>query len=121
MREVAMELAGLLQLFQSWGPSAISSALVFVVLYLIKKVDTNSKKIETNAMEAASRAEVLRDDINKTLNSFGERLSIVEKDYVKNDFFFRELSGWKSEINRLSDQISSQFMAFTQSIIQLFK
>jgi hypothetical protein len=84
-----------------------------VVLYLLKKVDAESKKED-------QRAAKLRDDINTTLNSFGERLSAVEKDYVKNDFFFRELSGWKSEINRLSDQITSQFMAFTQNIIQLF-
>jgi hypothetical protein len=108
-----MEWAALFKIFQSWGPSAISSVLVIVVLFLIKKVDADSKKDEL-------RAEKLREDINKKLNGFGERLSAVEKDYVKNDFFFRELSGWKSEINRLSDQITNQFMVFTQNIIQLF-
>jgi hypothetical protein len=39
--------------------------------------------------------------------------------HPRNDFFLRELSGWKGEINRLSDQIASQFMASTQNIIQL--
>ena len=109
-----MEWAGLFKLIQSWGPSAISSVLVFVTLYLIKKTDLHSKEDENRAKE-------LRDYINKTLNNFGERLSAVEKDFVRNDFFFRELSGWKSEINRLSDQLTNQFMVFTQNIIQLFK
>jgi len=108
-----MEWAAFFKLIQSWGPSAISSALVFVVVYLIRKIDADSKKDESRAAE-------LREYINKALNNFGERLSAVEKEYVKNDFFFRELSGWKSEINRLSDQITNLFMAFTQNILQFF-
>ena len=109
-----MEWAGFFHLIQSWGPSAISSALVFVVIYLIKKVDTNSK-------EDAKRSQELRDYINNSLNRFGERLSIVEKDYVKNEFFYQNLSGWRSEINRLSDQINTQFSNIFQSIVQLLK
>jgi len=96
-----------------WSPTAITTLLVFAVAFLIKKSDSNAKKEE-------ERAAKLREEINKTLNSFGERLTKVEHDYVKNEFFLRELSGWKSEINRLSDQITNQFMVFSQNIIQLF-
>jgi hypothetical protein len=108
-----MEWSAFFHLIQSWGPTAISSVLIYVVIFLIKKIDTHSAKNDKSAAE-------LREYINESLNTFRDRLSIVEKDYVKNDFFFRELSGWKSEINRLSDQISNQFMAFTQNIMQLF-
>ena len=108
-----MEWSAFFHVIQSWGPTAISSVLIYVVIFLIKKIDAHSEKNDKSAAE-------LREYINKSLNAFGDRLSIVEKDYVKNDFFFRELSGWKSEINRLSDQISNQFMAFTQNIMQLF-
>ena len=108
-----MEWAALFKLVQSWGPTAISGLLVTVTLYLIRKIDGDSKKDER-------RAEDLRKYINEALNNFGTRLSTIEKDYVKNDFFFRELSGWKSEINRLSDQIANQFTVFTQNLIQLF-
>jgi len=108
-----MEWSAFFHVIQSWGPTAISSVLIYVVIFLIKKIDTHSEKNDKSAAE-------LREYINKSLNAFGDRLSLVEKDYVKNDFFFRELSGWKSEINRLSDQISNQFMAFTQNIMQLF-
>jgi len=108
-----VEWSAFFHVIQSWGPTAISSVLIYVVIFLIKKIDAHSEKNDKSAAE-------LREYINKSLNAFGDRLSIVEKDYVKNDFFFRELSGWKSEINRLSDQISNQFMAFTQNIMQLF-
>ena len=108
-----MEWAALFKIVQSWGSTAISSVLIYVVIFLIRKIDAHYEKNEKSASD-------MREYINKSLNNFGERLSTVEKDYVKNDFFFRELSGWKSEINRLSDQITSQFMVFTQNILQLF-
>ena len=107
-----MQWEALFKLFQSWGPTAISSLLVFVVLYLIKKIDGIAKKDE-------QRSEELRHYINETLNSFGARLSIVEKEYTKNENFYRELSGWKTEIHRLSDQITANFMSFTQHIIEV--
>ena len=107
-----MEWGALFKVFQSWGPSAISSALVIVVIYLIRKIDADSKKDEQRAGE-------LHKYINDALNNFGARLTAIEKDYVRNDFFFRELSGWKSEINRLSDQITNQFVVLIQNIIQM--
>jgi len=95
-----------------WSPSAVAVALAIAVMFLIKKVDANAKKEE-------ERAAALRAEINKTLNNFGERLTKVEHDFVKKEDFYRDLSGWKGEINRLSDLIIQQFMAFSQNIIQL--
>jgi len=102
--------AGFIALLMSWCPTAVSGVLIFLVSYLIKKSKDDSVK-------NAERAESLRAEINATLNNFGERLTKVEHDYVKNEFFLRELSGWKTEINRLSDLINTNFMTFTQHII----
>jgi hypothetical protein len=107
-----MEWAGLFNLFQSWGPSAISSVLVFVVIFLIRKVDKNSIKDEL-------RANNLRDEITKTLNDFGTRLSRVEMDYVTKEEYWRDLSGWRSEINRVSDKIDIKFDSLVQNIISV--
>lgn len=126
-----MEWAALFSLIQSWGPTAISSVLIIVVLYLIKKIDANSEKdlklidelrreIKENSEKDSARMIEIRDYINVTLNSFGSRLSAVEKEYTKSDMFHRELSGWKAEINRLSDQVFSNFTELTKQIIGLF-
>ena len=127
--------SAIFKIVQSWGPTAISSILIVVTLYLIKKIDTNSKKDEMRSSElhqyinkelgnfSAKLSTVEKEllgYINETFSSYSTKLSIVEKDYVKNDFFFRELSGWRSEINRMSDQINSQFTILIQNIIQLF-
>lgn len=104
----------------SWSPTAISAVLVFVVLFLIRQVDKNSRKDEARSESLRKEIAKVHDDVNNTLNRFGERLSVVEKDYVKNDLFFRELSGWRSEINRLSDQITTHFMSFSQSVFKFW-
>jgi len=107
-----MEWTALFSVIQSWGPTAISSTLVIVVVYLIKKIDANSERDARHAQE-------LRDYINNALNNFGTRLSTIERDYTKNDFFYRELSGWKTEINRLSDQMTANFTVLIQHIIEV--
>ena len=109
-----MEWAALFKIIQSWGPSAISSALVIVVVYLIKKIDCNSEK-------EAKRSKELRDYIDKTLNGFGSRISVIEHEYLKRETFYRELGGWKDDINRLSGQIANLFSEFNRSIIELWK
>jgi hypothetical protein len=118
-----MDFAALFRIVQSWGPSALSSCLLIFVVYLIKKVDENGKDDARRGKDFQDQLEArvgeLRSDVNKTLDDHGKRLLYVEKEYTRNEVFFRELSGWRGEINRLSDQISTQFMAFTQNIIQV--
>ena len=107
-----MDWAALLIHIQSWGPPAISGLLIVAVLSLIRKLEQNSTKAEKDTRE-------LRNDINSTLNNFGARLSTIEKDYTKNETFFRELSGWRTEINRLSDNVTSNFVTLTQHVIEI--
>ena len=105
-------LKAIFLIVKDWGAVPLCGVLIYVVLHLVKKIDDNTKKAE-------ERDSKFRTDIHQTLNKFGERLSIVEKDYVKNDIFHQNLSGWRSEINRLSDKIDNQFASIFQSIVQL--
>jgi hypothetical protein len=118
-----VDFAALFRIVQSWGPSAISSCLVVVVLYLIRRVDENGKedarRTKTFQDQLETKVGELRADMGKILDDYGKRLLYVEKEYTRNEVFFQNLSGWRAEIGRLSDQISSQFMAFTQSVIQI--
>jgi hypothetical protein len=120
-----MEWAALFKVFQSWGPSAISSVLVIVVLYLIKQVykngEDNKKRAQgfQDCFEAKIRE--LRGDVYKAIGDHGKRLSYIEMEYVKREAFYRELGGWRDDINRLSGQVSTQFMEFTKNVIELWK
>jgi hypothetical protein len=118
-----VDFAALFHIVQSWGPSAISSVLVVVVLYLIKQVNRNSEEDARRAKGFQDQLEAkvgeLRADVNRVLDDHAKQLSYIKTEYTRSDVFYRELSGWRSEINRLSDQIGSQFIAFTQSIMQV--
>ena len=101
-----------LQQLLTWSPAAVTSVLAVAIFLLIKRIDKDSKVNE-------ERAAALRAEINTTLNSFGERLSRVERDYVKSESFHKELSGWRTETNRLSDIIHKETSKINQSLIQL--
>jgi len=120
-----MDWAALFKIFQSWGPSAISSVLVVVVIYLIKRVKENGEADNKRAQNLQAcldeKVKELRTDVNKTIEDHGRRLSYIELEYVRRETFYRELGGWKGDINRLSDLITTQFMNFTKSIIELWK
>ncbi|MDR0302365.1 MAG: hypothetical protein LBI04_08670 [Treponema sp.] len=116
-----MDWAALFKIVQSWGPSAISSVLVVVVLFLIKQVHKNSADNEQRAKDSNilidSKLKELRNDTFKMLDDHGRRLSYIELEYVRRESFYRELGGWKDDINRVSGQISD----FNKSVIELWR
>jgi len=105
----------------SWCPTAISAVLLFVVLYLIKKINGNEKAHAEHAKNLQNIIEAklasLKTDTAKILDEHARRISNLELEYVRRDTFYRELGGWKDDINRLS----GQFMEFTKNIIELWK
>ena len=106
-------------ILQKWGPTAVSILLIFVVSFLIKRISKDADKEEASMAGIRNDIIKMRDDVNKTLNGFGERLARVEHEYVKSETFLKELSGWRTEINRLYDLFNNHFSSFTQSIIQI--
>jgi hypothetical protein len=120
-----MDWAALFKIFQSWGPSAISSALVVVVIHLIRLVNKNSEKEDGRAAafqkQLDAKVEKVREDIGKTLGDHGRRIAYIETEYVRRDTFYRELSGWKEDINRLSDKIDALGADFAARVIEVWK
>jgi hypothetical protein len=118
-----MDFAALFHIVQSWGPSAISSCLVVVVLYLIKRVDENGKEDAKRARAFQEQLEAkvseLYDTIHKGLEAHSKRLSYIEMEYTKNSVFFEQLSGWRTEINRLADKSDSHHSQTVQYILDL--
>jgi hypothetical protein len=120
-----MEWATLFKIFQSWGPPAISSALAVIVLYLIKQFNENakadverSKKLDESL---GAKMNGMRASFEGALEKQEKRISGLELETVKRETFYRDLSGWKDDINRLSSQITTQFMEFNKSVIDLWK
>jgi hypothetical protein len=118
-----MDFPALFHIFQSWGPSAISSVLVIVVLYLLKKVDENSKDDAKRAKAFQDQLEAkvgeLYNTIHKELEAHSKRISYIEMEYTKNAVFYEQLSGWRAEINRLADKTDDHHEQIIQYILNL--
>jgi hypothetical protein len=118
-----VDFAALFHIIQSWGPSAISSCLVVVVLYLIKRVDKNGEEDARRAKGFQNQLEAkvgeLRADMNRMLDDYGKRLSYIEMEYTKNSVFYEQLSGWRTEVNRLADKSDGHHAQIVQYILDL--
>jgi hypothetical protein len=120
-----VDFAALFHIIQSWGPSAVSSCLVVVVLYLIKQVTKNGeedkKRDQVFQDRLGSEVKKLRDDVYKVLEEHGRKLSYIEMEYIKRETFHRDMAGWKDDINRLSDRGSAQHTELMKYIAELWR
>ena len=91
-----------------------------LIMVLLKKIDENGKRDEARAKEMQS---FLSEEIKSLENRFDERfvfhakrmdeisdrVACVERDYLPREEHYKEFSGWRAEINRLSDLIINLF------------
>jgi uncharacterized protein YoxC len=116
-----MDWLALFKIFQAYGPTAISSVLVVVVLSLIKQVHKNGEDDKERAKNYQalldSSLKELRGDTFKVLEEHGRKISYIELEYVRRESFYRELGGWKDDINRLFSHVSD----FNKSVTDLWK
>jgi len=120
-----MDLEALFGIVRSWGPSAVTSLLVFFVIHLSKKLDKNGEEDKLRGDNLRGyldgKLKELREDTMKALDEHGRRISCIELEYVRRMDFYKDLGGWRDDINRLSDKISSQSAELSKSINELWK
>jgi hypothetical protein len=103
-----------------YGTTPALLVLGALIGVLLRKLDENGKKDE-------ERAERLRAAMTTEINSMAKRfeerfaasdkkfddlalrVSCVERDYLPREEHYKEFSGWRAEINRLSDLIINLF------------
>ncbi len=104
-----------------YGTTPVLIVLAFLVGFLIKKQNENAK---ADAARSAEFRKSIEEQARQNEERFAEherQFASIRAEYTKNADFRRELSGWRTEINRLSDLITSQFMNFTKNIIEIWK
>jgi len=120
-----MDFIALYGLIQSWGPSAISTALFVVVMYLIRQVNKSSEtttvRFKSFQEQIDSRLKDLREGTTSILDDHNRRISFIETEYVRRETLYRELGGWKDDIKELSRETSAQLMEIRKSIRDLWR
>jgi hypothetical protein len=99
--------------------------LVFFVIHLSKKLEKNDeddkKRTENFQGYLEDKLKGLREDTTKVLDEHGRRISCIELEYVRRMDFYKDLGGWRDDINRLYDKISSVSTDLSKSINELWK
>ena len=132
MDAMAIFLTGL----KAWTPTAVSVLLIPIILWLINQLQKNEKDgfsrdaalkkelSEQTATAIKAMAEQFDKNRTETDRRFDEqarRIGILEQDAVRKEEFYQATSGWRTEINRLSDQITVQMASTMDKIIALWR
>jgi hypothetical protein len=130
-----MDVLQLLQNVNNFGAAPLSLIMIFLVGYLIKQIKKNGD--EDKERHKSTRSEIqtsigaiqkqfadaiaeLKTSIEKRLDNIEYRLKIVEKDYVQKEDHYRDIGGWRTEINNLSSYINRQMSSFMEQIIKIW-
>lgn len=104
----------------NYGAAPALLVLAASVGFLIKKIDDNGKKDDERASQIKAyfaeqfeglerRIEDRLSTIDRRIEDLAGRVSCVERDYLPREEHYKEFSGWRAEIHRMSDLIISLF------------
>lgn len=120
-------MEALLAKLSSYGTGPVLLVVAALLGWILKKLDENNRKDEERTTSDEARAEKLKAAItaqmnamedrfeerfasaDKRIEALANRVSSVERDYLPRDEHYKEFSGWRAEINRLSDLIINIF------------
>jgi hypothetical protein len=120
-------MEALLAKLSSYGTGPVLLVVAALLGWILRKLDENNRKDEERTASDEARAEKLKAAITSQMNAMEDRfeerfasadkriealanrVSYVERDYLPRDEHYKEFSGWRAEINRLSDLIINIF------------
>lgn len=106
-----------------YGSTPALLVLLALVAVLIRKIDQNATAdrdrheqdklahddLYRNLVAVVKESETRTDErirsLEDTHGDLARRVNLMERDYLPRDEHYKEFSGWRSEINRLSDLI----------------
>lgn len=121
---------------KAWAPTAVSGLLIPIILWLINQLQKNEKDdaartsslkkeiAEQNATTLkciTEQLEKFRLEVEQRFKEHERRICILEQDAVKREEYFKTTSGWRTELNRLSDLVMAQMASTMDKIIELWR
>ncbi len=120
----------------SYGQGPVLIVLCFLMIYVIKKLTSNESEgrkkdkallerdsqmkdfiiaqITTQVKDIEDRNKEQLSGVLRHIEDLGQRMNVVERDYMQREEFYREFSGWRGEISKLDKK-------FDQTILVLAK
>lgn len=117
---------------QDWGPTAISVIIAFVISYILKQQAKNSeddkkraeefkKSLSAGLTRIEENANRNDSELKKEIEKQRTEIEALKLDKLDKNDFYKDMGGWRKEINRLQDIIINQNNSTVQKIIELWK
>ncbi|QKS91142.1 hypothetical protein [Treponema phagedenis] len=117
---------------KDWGPTAVTTIIAFVISYLFKQQMKNAAEDAARSDEfkknLANGLNRLEENFNKNVSELKQKIEKqqIEIDTLKlekleREDFYKDMGGWRAEINRLQDLVINQNNSTLQKIIELWQ
>ena len=117
---------------KDWGPTAITTIIAVIISYIFRQQSKNTEEDIKRAKEfkesLSSGLGRLEENLNKTItdlkkevDTHRKEVEMLKMDKLEKDDFYKDMGGWRTELNRLQDLIITQNNATAQKIIELWK
>lgn len=127
-----MDFGNLINAIKDWTPSTIAAIAVFILSYFLNLF---KKQNEVDAKQNSDFKESLSSGLSRIENKLTKEITEIKAeqkkqakeiealkiDKLSREDFYKDMGGWRAEINRLQDLIINQNNATLQKIIEIWK
>ncbi|QEJ96699.1 hypothetical protein [Treponema phagedenis] len=117
---------------KDWGPTAITTIIAFVISYLFKQQMKNAAEDAARSDEfkknLANGLNRLEENFNKNVSELKHKIEkqqneidTLKLEKLEREDFYKDMGGWRAEINRLQDLVINQNNSTLQKIIELWQ
>ncbi|QEJ96108.1 hypothetical protein FUT79_13450 [Treponema phagedenis] len=117
---------------KDWGPTAITTIIAFVISYLFKQQMKNAAEDAARSDEfkknLANGLNRLEENFNKNVSELKQKIEkqqneidTLKLEKLEREDFYKDMGGWRAEINRLQDLVINQNNSTLQKIIELWQ
>lgn len=102
-----------------WGPVPALLVLTFVIVRLIKKLDENAASDSKRADEFRKSLKDHMDETDKRFAEHADRMACIERDYLTREAHYKDIGGWRTDLNNLRSDIGADLRGVRQEMAGL--
>jgi hypothetical protein len=102
-----------------WGTVPALLVLAFVVGRLIRKLDLNAAADTKRADEFRGALQNHMDETDKRFSEHADRMACIERDYLTRESHYKDIGGWRTDLNNLRSDIGADLRGVRQEMAGL--
>lgn len=91
-----------------WALTVAVLLLAFAIAWLIRKLDKNAKADAKRSSEFRLALEAHQNETDKRFIDCQERMACIERDYLSRETHYKDIGGWRTDLNDLRNNISDE-------------